>query len=110
MCKHLSLCFIPLLLSALTLPVYAGAVYKWVDAQDVTHYPDQLPENISSSGKQIDVSNTYDNIGSADYQENYYSVTNQWARVREERIERIQLQLEKAAQKPVVPRVVYKSS
>jgi len=78
------------------------------------HYSDQLPENISSSGKQIDVSKTYDNTGSADYQEDYYSVTNQWARMREERIERKQFQLEKAkqkaVQKPVIPRVVYKSS
>jgi len=86
-------------------------VHKWADAHGVTHYSDQLPEGASNTVKQIDVSKVYRNSGSTDYQENYYSVTNQWARMREERLERQQLQLEKAkqkaAQQPVVPQVVY---
>ena len=111
MSKCISLFLLPLLLSVVTLPVYAGAVHKWVDEQGITHYSDQLPENISNSVKQIDVSNTYRNSDSSDYQKDYYSVTNQWARMREERLERKQLQLEKAkqkaAQQPLVPQVVY---
>ena len=109
--KQISPILITLLYCAVTLPVYAGAVHKWVDAQGVTHYSDQLPKGTSSIVKQIDVSSVYNNSDSTDYQENYYSVINQWARMREERIERKQLQLEKAkqkaAQKPVVPQVVY---
>jgi len=111
MSKCISLFLLPLLLSVVTLPVYASAVHKWVDEQGITHYSDQLPENISNSVKQIDVSNTYRNSDSSDYQKDYYSVTNQWARMREERLERKQLQLEKAklkaAQRSVEPQVVY---
>ncbi|QMU61562.1 MAG: DUF4124 domain-containing protein [Gammaproteobacteria bacterium] len=114
--KRNSPILITLLFCVVTLPVYAGAVHKWVDAQGVTHYSDQLPENTLNTVKQIDVSNVYSNSASRDYQstayqENYYSVTNQWARMKEERLERKQLQLEKAkqkaAQQPVVPQVVY---
>lgn len=109
--KCISLILITLLCCAVTLPVYAGgAVHKWVDAQGVTHYSDQLPEDASNAVKQIDVSNVY-STGSTNYQDDYYSVTNQWARMREERLERKQLQLEKvkqkAAQLQVVPQVVY---
>jgi hypothetical protein len=112
---YISKCISPILITllccAVTLSVYAGAVHKWVDAQGVTHYSDQLPEDTSKAVKQIDVSNVYSNSDSTDYQEDYYSVTNQWARMREERLERKQLQLEKAkqkaAQQPVVPQVVY---
>jgi len=109
--KYMSLILITLLLSAVVLPVYAGAVHKWVDAQGVTHYSDQLPENISNTVKQIDLSNTYANTDRTDYQDDYYSITNQWARMREERIERKRLQLEKTKHKaslqPVVPQIVY---
>jgi len=109
--KCISLILITLLLFAIALPTYAGTVHKWVDAQGITHYSDQLPENISNSVKHIDVSNSYSNSDSSDYQQDYYSVTNQWARMREERLERKQLQLEKAKQKavqqPVVPQIVY---
>lgn len=114
--KCISPILITLLLSVVTSSVYAGAVHKWVDAQGVTHYSDQLPENISHPVKQIDVTNTYSNTAnsnpdSSNYQQDYYSVTNQWARMREERLERKQLQLErakqKAAQQPVIPQIVY---
>ena len=96
------------MLSAITFPVYAGSVHKWVDEQGVTHYSDQLPENISNPVKQIDISNTHSNSNNNN---DYYSISNQWARMREERLERKQLQLEKAklkaAQRPVEPQVVY---
>jgi hypothetical protein len=119
-CKAIYLILVLLLLSAVTLNVYADSVHKWVDAQGVTHYSDQLPEIMpgaspdknNNSVKQIDVSNTYSNSGrNSGYQDDYYSVTNQWARMREERLERKQLQLEKVKQKaalqPAVPQVVY---
>ena len=109
--KCIPLVLITLLLFVIALPAHAGTVHKWVDAQGVTHYSDHLPENYSNSVKQIDVSNTYSSSDGSDYQQDYYSVTNQWARMREERLERKQLQLEKAkqkaAQQPFVPQVVY---
>ncbi|MEJ2114583.1 MAG: DUF4124 domain-containing protein [Gammaproteobacteria bacterium] len=109
----ISLYPIVFLLVALLMPVHADSVHKWIDAQGITHYSDQLPVNNSSIAKpieatRVDVSSTYHNSSK---QNEYYSVTNQWARMREERIARKQLQLEKAklkaAQRPVVPQVVY---
>lgn len=109
--KRISLCFIALLLSTASVPVFAEIVHKWVDAQGVTHYSDQQPEDLSSSVKQIAVSNIYSTSSRVHNQEeDYYSVTNQWARMRAERIERKQLQLEKKKQQAeqlVTPQVVY---
>ncbi len=108
--------YIPLLLVTLfwiTLSVvHAGTIHKWVDENGVTHYSDQAPLNNPISTNQIDVSNVYSD---SDYKENYYSITNQWARMREERLERKKLQLEKVKQKAalkqaqaaLVPHVVY---
>lgn len=116
LCKAISLVFVLLSLSAITINVYAGSVHKWVDAQGVTHYSDQLPDHLSNTSysvvKQIDVLDTYSaSSQNADPQDDYYSVTNQWARMRGERLERKQLQIEKAkqvaAQQPMVPQVVY---
>ncbi len=110
---RISLYLIVFLLVAILKPVHAGSVHKWIDAQGVTHYSDQLPENNSKMAAQIevtrvDVSSTYHHSSK---QDDYYSVTNQWARMREERIARKQLQLEKAklkaAQRSAVPQVVY---
>ncbi len=120
MSKNIPLTLMLLLLSAIALNAHAGSVHKWVDAQGVTHYSDQLPETLAknnySAVKQIDVLDTYNSSSSnLEHRDDYYSVTNQWARMREERLERKQLQLEKAkeiarqkaAQQPVVPKVVY---
>jgi len=105
--------FLVALLLLVSAPAFAGSVHKWVDAQGVTHYSDQLPEDFENTNKpiavtQVDVSNDYQSSVDED---DYYSVTNQWARMREERIARKQLQIEKAKQKavqsPAVPQVVY---
>ena len=90
-----------LLLSVVTLNAHAGSVHKWVDAQGVTHYSDQLPKSSANTNynavKQIDVLDSYSSSSrNSDARDDYYSVTNQWARMREERLERKQLQLEKA--------------
>ncbi|MFK7815821.1 MAG: DUF4124 domain-containing protein [Gammaproteobacteria bacterium] len=108
--KCISLALITLLLLSVVLPVHADIVHKWVDAKGVTHYSDQLPKDTDNSAKQITLSNAYSRSDRANYRENYYSVTNQWARMREERIERKQLYLDKKKQKAaqqVIPQVVY---
>ncbi len=92
--------------------VQADIVHKWVDAEGVTHYSDQLPEDEQSTkaAKQIAVSNTYSSSNQVAYREDYYSVTNQWARMKKERIERKQLQLNKKKQNAtqhVTPQIVY---
>ena len=92
--------------------MHAGSIHKWVDEKGVTHYSDQAPKSGLYDTNQINVSNVY--TGSL-HEENYYSITNQWARMREERLERKKIQLEKAKQKAAlqqakaaaVPHVVY---
>jgi len=112
-CKHKALLPIVLLLAVVTSTVNAASVHKWVDASGVTHYSDQAPENNSKSNVQVVVTkiNVSDDYRTTSFHNDYYSVTNQWARMKEERIERKQLQLEKAkqqaAQKQVAPQVVY---
>ena len=87
---------------------HTASVHKWVDDNGVTHYSDQAPNSGVYAAKHIEVSNIY---VTSDNQDNYYSVTNQWARMREERLERKKLQLEKAALKQAqtapVPQVVF---
>lgn len=113
--RHISLYLMTFLFVAVAAPVFAGSVHKWVDEQGITHYSDQLPKSInnkiSNSVEQVDVLDSYRNTDLVGPQDDYYSVTNQWARMREERIARKQLQLEKNKQKevasPAVPQVVY---
>ncbi len=113
--KSIPIFIIAFLLAVAIMPVHAEVVHKWVDAQGVTHYSDQLPKDNANATKQLAISNVYSKPSRVDYREDYHSVTNQWARMREERIERKQLQLDqqleknkqKAAQQVVSPQVVY---
>lgn len=116
MFEYISPVLMLFLLSAMTINVQAGSVHKWVDAQGVTHYSDQLPKSLASTNydavKQIDVLDSYSNSSRySENQDDYYSISNQWARMKEERLERKQLQLEKAKlkerQKAVAPQIVY---
>ncbi len=92
--------------------VHAGSVHKWVDEKGITHYSDYVPHDIPSSAERIEIPSTY---GSTVDQDDYYSILNQWKRMREERLERKKLQLEKAKQKmalkqaqaATVPQIVY---
>jgi hypothetical protein len=109
--KPISLVLITFLFWLTTFNAQADIVHKWVDAEGVTHYSDQLPEEeATKTTRQIIVSNVYSNSGGAAYRENYYSISNQWARMREERIERKQMQLDKRKQKASQhppPQIVY---
>ncbi len=92
--------------------VHAGSVHKWVDEKGITHYSDYVPNDIHSTAERIEIHSKYET--SVD-QDDYYSIINQWTRMREERLERKKLQLEKAKQKmalkqaqaAAVPQVVY---
>ena len=92
--------------------VHAGSVHKWVDEKGITHYSDHVPNNINNSAERIEIPSTYESTVD---QDDYYSILNQWTRMREERLERKKLQLEKAKQKmalkqaqaAAVPQVVY---
>ena len=87
---------------------YAGSVHKWVDENGVTHYSDQAPEHDVAQVDQFEFSNVY---SQSSIQDDYYSVSNQWARMHAERVARKKLQLEKAklkqSQSAAIPQVVY---
>jgi hypothetical protein len=92
--------YIPLLLIAFLfsqcLIVHAGTVHKWVDEKGVTHYSDTAPNDSYKNIEQFVVLDSYENL--KENQEDYYSITNQWARMRDERLEREKLRLEEAKQ------------
>ena len=96
------------LLLVLSSIVYGGSVHKWVDEKGVTHYSDQAPEKDTLQVDQLEVTDVYQTNNAED---DYYSASNQWARMHAERIERKKLQLEKAKLKQskinATPQVVY---
>ena len=93
----------------LSFPVFSERVHKWVDENGVTHYSDEAPINSESEVTLIEFPATHKNI--VDAEKDYYSISNQWTRVHEERIAREKIKLEKAkvkaAQRPAEPSVVY---
>ena len=87
---------------------FAASVHKWVDENGVTHYSDQAPDDQVAQIDQFEISNVY---RQSNVEEDYYSISNQWARMHAERIERKKIQLEKAklkqSQSESTPQVVY---
>lgn len=91
------------------LPAYASGIHKWVDEQGVTHYSDQAPESDILQVSVIEIPAAHYTV--SDIEKDYYSITNQWMRVHQERLELEKIKLEKAkqkaAQRPAPPQVVY---
>lgn len=89
----------------------AANVYKWVDAEGVTHYSDAPPDAIETT--LIDVPEPGPKRAADDTQtdSDYYSITRQWERMNRERLEREKLEVERARiraqQKAAAPRTVY---
>lgn len=98
---------LPIVLSCMPFPVTADVVHKWVDSQGITHYSDQPPDSSATPVSQIDLPEYYAVV---DVENDYFSISNQWRRLFEERIERDRLKLEmaksKAAQQPPPPQIV----
>ncbi|MDH3386603.1 MAG: DUF4124 domain-containing protein [Gammaproteobacteria bacterium] len=97
------------LAACLSIPAGAAVIHKWVDTDGVTHYSDEAPASGEIPVTVIDVPTAHSEPGSP--AENYYSITNQWERMRRERIERDKLALEKAGfeadRRASSPAVVY---
>ena len=100
-------------LAASTLLGSAGAanIYKWVDADGVTHYSDAAPDAAETTLIEVPepVSGSAAEDSAAD--DDYYSITRQWERMYRERLEREKLEVERAriraAQKAAEPTTVY---
>lgn len=95
--------------SCACLPVTAGVVHKWIDADGVTHYSDTPPEIETVAATRIELPETV--IHSKAGASGYYSIANQWQRLHRERLERDKLALEQARQKAIqsaqTPAIVY---
>lgn len=87
----------------------ATEIHKWVDEHGITHYSDEAPGVQDVEVTLIEVPATYSTNKNSE--EDYYSITNQWKRIHEERIALEKIKLEKAkykaAQQPSQPQVVY---
>jgi hypothetical protein len=82
------------------ITVYAATVHKWVDDKGITHYADSPPPALETDVTQVKISSPGTVKGSASsLPENYYSIANQWQRTQQERLQRMQLELQRAALK-----------
>jgi len=81
---------------SVALPVGAAAVHKWVDADGVTHYSDKPPDSVETTlielSEPLAVKTASEDGRPAD---DYYSISNQWQRMNQERLERDRLNLER---------------
>lgn len=84
-------------LGQLLLPAAAadGVAYRWVDENGVTHFSDAPPPAESApQGGVESITLAQDYPAPADPAADYYSIANQWRRLREERAERNALALQ----------------
>ena len=104
--RSIALLPLAILTNCVLLSADAASVYKWVDANGVTHYSDEAPASSTTQVTLIDVPTTQS--VAANVESDYYSIANQWARLHEELIKREKLKLEKARQKAAQsPQIVY---
>lgn len=82
-----------LLLCSISLPAAATLVHRWVDADGVTHFSDALPDDAAVDVSTVELDD-FPPLAAAEA--NYYSIANQWKRMREERQAKTKFYLEKA--------------
>jgi hypothetical protein len=75
-------------------PAGAATIHRWIDADGVTHFSDSPPESKDIDVEIIEFGDDYSPTPAPD--EDYYSITNQWRRLHEERVARQQLNIERA--------------
>lgn len=78
-------------------PAAAGdVVYRWVDEDGITHFSDTPPAAQNTAQGGVESIALQENLPAAvNPAGDYYSIVNQWKRMREERNEREKLALEK---------------
>ncbi len=80
--------------ACLLAPAQADIVHKWVDADGVTHYSDDPPENAATEATAIEV--PVPTARETHPEDDYYSIANQWQRMHQERLARDKIALEQA--------------
>jgi hypothetical protein len=91
-CKQSNWAF--LLLCSISFCASAATIHKWVDDDGVTHFSDAPPAPGTVGATTVELSNDYPLLPDANA--DYYSIANQWNRMRQEREAKDQLSLEKA--------------
>jgi len=90
-CAHHTL--IILLLCSICPVVSAATVHQWVDASGITHFSDSPPPENVSAAKTLELSDDFP--PAVDTRSDYYSIANQWDRMRQERDAKSRLRLER---------------
>jgi hypothetical protein len=93
-------CALALLIGSPWVAVQAATVHKWVDDRGITHYSDAAPDAAETNVTQFEISTGTGNSSRSaalDKSAHYYSIANQWQRMQQERLQRQQLELQKAA-------------
>ena len=88
-------CIVAMLLACaglLSLEAFAISIHQWVDADGVTHFSDTPPAAATPEVTVIELDAQY---GTPAVAEDYYSIVNQWQRMRDERNESDQLRLQR---------------
>ena len=77
----------------LSAGVFAGniIVHTWIDEQGVRHFADALPSSNTDTAQLV----LYEPDSDAAGVDDYYSIVNQWSRMRDEREARDELSLER---------------
>lgn len=83
-----------MLLCSICFSAAAATVHRWVDEHGVTHFSDAPPSGDVSDAKTLELSDDFPDA--TDTRSNYYSIANQWERMRTERDEKTRVNLEKA--------------
>ena len=87
------------------LLVYGVTVHTWMDGDGVRHFSDAPPTDTAADTAQFEIAEMSANAREGD---DYYSISNQWKRIREERLARETLRVERArARAEAAPTVVY---
>jgi hypothetical protein len=82
-----------LLLCSMCVVINAGTVHRWTDSHGVTHFSDTVPASAPIGISTLELDNNYPPL--SDGVSNYYSIANQWARMRKEREAKNELSLVK---------------
>ena len=91
-CKPLIWSF--LLLCSISFSAPATTIHSWVDADGITHFSDAPPAPGIDGATIVELDDNYPPL--PDTKADYYSIANQWNRMREEREAKNKLNLEKA--------------
>ncbi len=87
--------FILASLMLVALGSQAAAIYQWQDADGVTHFSDAPPAKTDAASELNSFELETDFPDVQDPEENYYSISQQWERAKEDRLAREQLKLER---------------